>query len=160
SAPSARPPVAAPHLPPARRWSCASWRSAPSGRLRPRAGSASTWSGCTGRVWFRTRSLAGRWSGWQRADADAQPDAGSAEARADHGWQLGSPVWTGPSDAIRYRLTGGVRRLRAYFVRSPAVRSPLRRVSVARSPPIVPRSAWDTTDLPRRGKRRYAPAVR
>ncbi|HZR91075.1 MAG TPA: FlgD immunoglobulin-like domain containing protein [Gaiellaceae bacterium] len=117
------------------------------------------WQG-TGTVWFRTRSLAGRWSGWQRADADAQPDAGSAEARADHGWQLGSPVWTGPSDAIRYRLTGGVRRLRAYFVRSPAVRSPLRRVSVARSPPIVPRSAWDTTDLPRRGKRRYAPAVR
>src|SRR5213595_304907 len=51
------------------------------------------WRG-PGSVRFRTRSAAGRWSGWQTADADVAPDAGTVESRPS-GWHLGNPVWTG-----------------------------------------------------------------
>src|SRR6266545_5594628 len=62
------------------------------------------WRG-TGSVQFRTRSLAGRWSAWERADPEAEdlPDVGSAETRAARGWRLGNPYWTGSSDRIDYR---------------------------------------------------------
>ena len=85
------------------------------------------WRG-TGSVQFRTRSLGGRWSAWQRADPEAEdlPDVASAETQASLGWRLGNPYWTGSSDRIDYRLHGRVDRLRAYFVRSPEIRIPLR----------------------------------
>ena len=59
------------------------------------------WQG-TGTVLFRTRSLAGRWSAWQRAapEDEDQPDRGSREARARAGWRLGNPYWVGPSDRL------------------------------------------------------------
>ena len=68
------------------------------------------WRG-TGTVQFRTRSLAGRWSGWHSADPEAEdlPDVGSAETRAARGWRLGNPYWTGSSDRIAYRLRGRCR---------------------------------------------------
>jgi len=96
------------------------------------------WRG-TGTVKFRTRSLAGRWSDWQAAAPEGEdlPNAGTAEARAAIGWHVGNPYWADPSDRIEYRLRGKVERLRAYFVRSPEVRIPLRRVSMTGSPLFI-----------------------
>ena len=53
------------------------------------------WRG-TGSVGFRVRTVAGRWSRWYGAAAEAGdgPDAGSAEARHAGGWHLGSPWWS------------------------------------------------------------------
>ncbi len=118
------------------------------------------WRG-TGSVQFRTRSLAGRWSAWQRADPEAEdlPDVGSAETRAALGWRLGNPYWTGSSDRIEYRLRGRVQRLRAYFVRSPEVRVPLRKVSMTGSPPLLGREAWGANEAIRRAPPSYATSV-
>ena len=118
------------------------------------------WRGA-GSVQFRTRSLEGRWSAWHRADPEAEdlPDVGDAEARATRGWRLGNPYWTGASDRIEYRLRGRVERLRAYFVHSPEVRIPLRRVSMANSPPLLGREAWGANEAIRHAPPRYAPSV-
>ena len=118
------------------------------------------WRG-TGSVQFRTRTLAGRWSAWQRADPEAEdlPDVGSAETQAARGWRLGNPYWTGASDRIEYRLRGQVERLRAYFVRSPEVRIPLRRVSMTGSPPLLGREAWGANEAIRRASPSYAASV-
>jgi hypothetical protein len=118
------------------------------------------WRGL-GTVQFRTRSVAGRWSGWQRADPEGEdlPNVGSAEARAARGWHVGNPYWTGSSDRIEYRLRGQVERLRAYFVRSPEVRIPLRRVSMTGSPPLIDREAWGANEAIRRASPSYATAL-
>jgi N-acetylmuramoyl-L-alanine amidase-like protein len=118
------------------------------------------WQGA-GTVQFRTRSLAGRWSAWQRADPEAEdlPNLGTAEARAAQGWHVGNPYWTGSSDRIEYRLRGKVQRLRAYFVRSPEVRIPLRRISMAGSPPLIGREAWGANEAIRRASPSYATAL-
>ena len=118
------------------------------------------WRG-TGSVQFRTRSLAGRWSAWERADPEAEdlPDVGSAETQAARGWRLGNPFWTGSSDRIEYRLRGRVERLRAYFVRSPEVRIPLRRVSMTGSPLLLGREVWGANEAIRRAPPSYAPSV-
>ena len=118
------------------------------------------WRGA-GSVQFRTRSLAGRWSAWRRADPEAEdlPDVGSAETQAARGWRLGNPYWTGESDRIEYRLRGRVERLRAYFVRSPEVRIPLRRTSMTGSPPLLGREAWGANEAIRRAPPSYAASV-
>ncbi len=118
------------------------------------------WRG-PGAVQFRTRSLEGRWSAWRRADPEAEdlPNVGSPETRAALGWRLGNPYWTGSSDRIEYRLHGRVERLRAYFVHSPEVRIPLRRVSMADSPPLLGREAWGANEAIRRAPPRYATSV-
>jgi hypothetical protein len=119
------------------------------------------WRG-PGSVAFRTRSLSGRWSAWQAAAPEAEdlPDARSAETRRSRGgWRLGNPYWTGPSDSIQYRLRGRVERLRAYFVRSPDIRIPLRRLSIAGSPPILTRLAWGADESIRRAPPQFAPSV-
>jgi hypothetical protein len=118
------------------------------------------WRG-TGTVQFRTRSLAGRWSAWQRADPEAEdlPNAGTPEARPARGWRVGNPYWTGSSDRIEYRLRGAVERLRAYFIRSPDIRIPLRRVSMTGSPPLIGREAWGANEAIRRAPPNYAPAL-
>ena len=119
------------------------------------------WRG-PGSVEFRTRTLAGHWSSWQRAAPEAEdlPDALTAEARAAFGWRIGNPYWTGPSDRIAYRLRGRVQRLRAYFVRSPEERIPLRRLSIAGSPPILTRLAWGAKESIRKGSPSFAPSVK
>ena len=119
------------------------------------------WRG-SGSVEFRTRTLAGRWSSWQRAAPEAEdlPDALTTEARAARGWRIGNPYWTGPSDRIAYRLRGRVERLRAYFVRSPEERVPLRRLSIVGSPPILTRLAWGAKESIRKGPPSLAPSVR
>ena len=118
------------------------------------------WRG-SGTVQFRTRALSGKWSAWRRASPEGEdlPDAGSPETRASKGWRLGNPYWTGTSDRIAYRLHGRVTRLRAYFVRSPDVKIPLRRVSMAGSPAILSRLAWGANEEIRRAPPSYAPSV-
>ena len=118
------------------------------------------WRG-PGSVEFRTRSLAGRWSGWHAAAPEAEdlPDAFTKEGRGAQGWRLGNPYWTGPSDRIAYRLRGHVTQLRAYFVRSPEERVPMRRLSIAGSPPIFTRRAWNANEAIRRGVPTYASSV-
>jgi hypothetical protein len=115
------------------------------------------WRG-SGSVEFRTRSLAGHWSAWRRAAPEAEdlPDAAATEGRADRGWKLGNPFWTGASDRIAYRLHGRVTRLRAYFVHSPEERIPLRRVSMTGSPPLITRAAWGANEAIRRAAPSYA----
>ena len=115
------------------------------------------WQG-TGTVQFRTRSLAGRWSPWRRADPEGEdlPNIGTGEARATNGWRVGNPYWTGSSDRIAYRLHGKVARLRAYFVRSPEIRIPPRRVSLTGSPLLIDREAWGANETIRRAPPSYA----
>jgi hypothetical protein len=119
------------------------------------------WQG-SGRVLFRTRSVAGRWSAWHGAapEAEDQPDPGSAERAARPGWKLGNPYWTGASNRIEYRLVGRVRRLRAWFVEASATSTPLRQVALAGAPPLIPRSAWRADEAIVRAKPRYAPRLR
>jgi N-acetylmuramoyl-L-alanine amidase len=118
------------------------------------------WRG-PGSVQFRTRAVDGRWSVWREAAPEAEdvPNDGTAEARAAHGWRLGNPYWTGDSDRIVYRLHGRVTRLRAYFIDSPDERIPLRRLSIAGSPPIISRLAWGANESIRRAPPQYAPSL-
>jgi hypothetical protein len=104
------------------------------------------WRG-SGEVLFRTRSAAGRWSRWRDAEA---------ENFGRGGWRLSEPVWTGASDRIQYRRLGGIRRLRAHYVWSPVEAAPIRTLSIAGSPLIIPRSSWGANELIKRGTPRYA----
>ena len=67
------------------------------------------WRGA-GAVYFKARTLDGRWSAWSQADADD---------RIQNGWYLGGLDWTGPATALRVRTSGRVSRVRAYYVDSP-----------------------------------------
>ncbi len=112
------------------------------------------WQGA-GSVEFRTRSVAGRWSSWQPAAPESEdlPDGA-------HGpWRLGNPYWVGASDRIAYRTSGRVTRLRAYFIESPEERIPLRRVSMAGSPPVIARAAWGANEAIRRAAPRFARTI-
>jgi flagellar hook assembly protein FlgD len=119
------------------------------------------WRG-SGTVQFRTRSLAGRWSGWAGAapEAEDQPDAGTAERARSRSWRLGNPWWVGPSNRIEYRLRGTVERLRAFFVWSPPASVPARTLQAAGMPAIVPRRGWSADESIRRAGPSYASAVR
>jgi flagellar hook assembly protein FlgD len=109
-----------------------------------------------GSVAFRTRAVSGRWSAWRPAVPEAE-DLPDGPQR----WTIGNPYWTGPSEAIQYRLHGEVRRLRTTFVWSIANAVPLRRLAIAGTPTIVPRIAWAGSDTAlRRGSPRYAPELR
>ena len=118
------------------------------------------WQG-SGQVAFRARSVGGRWSLWHTAAPEAEdiPSAGSAETRPTAGWRLGNPWWTGPSDRIEYRLHGVVKRLQAYFVRSPRESAPTRALAVAGSPPIVSRAGWGADESIVRSAPQYADAL-
>ena len=131
--------------------------------LRPRRGRrGSTWRPCTGAARARCSSglcsLAGRWSGWQQADADIAPDAGSAENRLP-GWHLGGLAWTGESTAIRFRTRGSVTRLRSYTVESTVEKLGARRLTIAGAPSIIPRAAWGADEEIRRAAPQYFDAV-
>jgi flagellar hook assembly protein FlgD len=119
------------------------------------------WRG-TGSVSFRTRSLAGRWTSWRPAapEDEDRPDTGTVEARRHARWHVGSPWWVGPSDRIETRTSGAVTRVRAYLVWSPPAAIPLRRLSSAGRPAIVPRLSWGADESIRRAPPTYAPAVR
>jgi hypothetical protein len=116
------------------------------------------WRG-PGALLVSTRDLRGRWSGWRAADADVYPDRGSRENGLP-GWRLGDLDWVGESTGARFRVRGQVTRLRAYYVESTVERTPERRLSIAGSPPIVPRGSWDANEQIRRHPPRYAPSLR
>jgi hypothetical protein len=118
------------------------------------------WKG-EGVVTFRTRSVAGGWSGWHdAAPENDRPDARNHELRSQ-GWNLGSPYWAGASNRIQVRTYGRVTRVRAFYIWSPARKSRLRRVSIAGSPLILTRATWHADEkIRRRRKPGYADAVR
>jgi hypothetical protein len=100
------------------------------------------WQGA-GAVLFRTRSLAGAWTPWQRASVHEGPDPGVE--RTLRGWSLGTPVWTGGSDAVQFRVEGALSRLRAHYVSSPRAALPARAgraLHEAEQPPIILRADW------------------
>ena len=116
------------------------------------------WRG-PGLVKYRTRNLAGRWSAWRFfSQEDALPDGGR-ENHLTHGWRIASPFWTGPSNGIQYRTVGRVSRLRAYFVRSPRKRSPVKHAELAGAPAISTRAGWHADESIRRAPPYYADSV-
>jgi hypothetical protein len=117
------------------------------------------WRG-SGRVEYRTRSLAGRWSRWLLSnDEDALPDRGTGELRSMRGWRVGDPQWTGASNAIQYRSLGRVSRVRAFLVRSPRLPVGSKRVELAGAPPIITRADWHADESIRRGAPFYAGGI-
>jgi len=114
------------------------------------------WQG-SGTVSFRTRAVTGRWSAWRVAAPEAED---GPDRPIQRGWHVGNPYWTGESRAILYRVRGRVTRLRAYFVWSPVVGVPPRRLSMAGSPPIISRAAWGANEAIRRAPPRYADSVK
>ena len=119
------------------------------------------WQG-TGTVEFRTRSVAGRWSGWRAAapEDEDRPDPAARE-RSSPGWRLGNPFWTGPAERLEVRTRGNVRRVRAHLVWSPVEGAPppRRAPAAAEEPPIVPRLSWGANELIKRGTPSYAAAL-
>jgi hypothetical protein len=111
---------------------------------------------------FRTRSLGGRWSAWRLAEEETvdRPDRGSPEARRVIGWRIGAGVWVGPADRLQVRARGRVVRIRAHTIASPEVRIPLRTLSIAGSPEIVPRAGWLADESIRRAAPQYADTLR
>ena len=107
------------------------------------------WQG-SGAPFFRTRAAGGRWSKWLEADDD-WGRSGS--------WRKSNPEWTGTANAIQYRLRGKVSRLRAYFLWSPVSLVPMRKLSIAGSPSIIPRSGWQADETIRRAAPQYAPTL-
>ena len=107
------------------------------------------WRG-SGSVSFATRSDSGRWTPWRVEDDDNN---------RSHAWRLGNIVWVGSSDAIRFRTSGTVTRLRSYYVWSPPERLLARRLLIANAPPIIPRSSWGANETIRRAPPHYADAI-
>ena len=70
------------------------------------------------------------------------------------GWHLGTPIWTGPADAIQYGLEGSVTRLRAHFVESPTTSE--RRPASTTTPAIVTRAEWGADESIVRAPPSYA----
>ncbi|HEX7312252.1 MAG TPA: N-acetylmuramoyl-L-alanine amidase [Gaiellaceae bacterium] len=108
------------------------------------------WTG-SGTPWFRTRSVAGRWSAWEPGDDDS---GRSGE------WRLGNPVWTGAADAIQVRLRGRVTHVREYLLWSPPIAAPKRRLQLAGSPVIISRVGWQADESIRRNAPRIAPTLK
>jgi N-acetylmuramoyl-L-alanine amidase-like protein len=117
------------------------------------------WRG-SGSVTFRTRSRAGRWSGWHTAAAedDDLPDHGT-EGRSGRDWRIGNPFWTGGAEAIQYRTHGRVTQVRGFFVRSPNVAPRFRLPMTATAPDIITRGDWSADESIVRGAPRYADSV-
>jgi flagellar hook assembly protein FlgD len=119
------------------------------------------WKG-SGTVFFRTRSLVRTWSAWQpaRPEAEDAPDRGTREAERRLDWKLGSAYWTGPADAIEYRFSGQVKRLRAFFLWSEPDAVPLRTVNRAARPSIITRAQWGADESIVRAAPSYADRLR
>jgi N-acetylmuramoyl-L-alanine amidase len=119
-----------------------------------------SWRG-RGKVLFRTRSTAGRWSAWRAGAPEDEdgPDVGSPERRLP-AWRKGNPWWVGTSDGIEARGLGSVTRIRVHLVWSPEIRVPLRVTAATAAPPIVPRLSWGADESIRRGPPSYAADLR
>jgi hypothetical protein len=108
------------------------------------------WRGA-GTVDFRTRAADGRWRPWQTADADD----GNGSGRHD-----GNVVWVAASDGARFRTTGRVTRVRAFYLWSKVTTAPRRTLSLAGSPAIVSRSSWFADEKIVRAKPLYASTLK
>ena len=117
------------------------------------------WRG-SGSVELRTRLAPGQWSPWRAAAPEAEDRPDGVFERSRSGWTVGSPWWAPGSTRLEVRTHGKVTRVRAWFVRSPSVRIPLRTVATAGSPRIVPRSGWSANEKIVRAAPRYAPQLR
>ncbi|HZR94767.1 MAG TPA: N-acetylmuramoyl-L-alanine amidase [Gaiellaceae bacterium] len=106
------------------------------------------WRG-SGSVAFRARTADG-WSRWRTVDSDG---------RTARGWHLGNLEWTRTADAVRFRTSGSVTRLRAYYVDSPVEPIGARTLQIAGSPPILSRFSWQADESIRRAAPRYADGV-
>ena len=115
------------------------------------------WRG-SGAVRFRTERADGTWSSWRISapESDDLPDRNTAEATRSRGWHLGNPFWVGRSERIQYRLGRGVRRLRAYFVRSPLLGGTPQHVQpfTANAPAIITRAQWGADEQIRRNRKK------
>jgi flagellar hook assembly protein FlgD len=107
------------------------------------------WQGL-GTPWYRTRSTSGRWGAWQPGD----DDWGRIGV-----WRRGNPDWVGAANAIQIRNVGHVMRVREYLLWSPPVSVPARRLQIAGSPTIIPRSGWQADEEIRRAAPSYAPTL-
>ena len=119
------------------------------------------WRG-SGDVLFRTRSRRRPLERLARgaARADDVPDAARPRVARRSSGGSATRTGSGPSNAIQYRLSGRVTRLRAHFVRS-AVRSvPARTLSIAGSPALIPRASWRADEEIRRAGPAFAPSLR
>jgi hypothetical protein len=108
------------------------------------------WQGA-GTVAYRTRSAAGRWRAWHKADADLP--------QTKPPWHFGNLDWTGESTAVQFR-THGITHLRAYYLDSRVTTAPKRSLSIAGSPTIVPRADWQADEKIVRAHPLYAPTLK
>ncbi len=115
------------------------------------------WQG-SGAVRFRTQRADGTWSKWRLSapESDDLPDRNTAEANRSRGWHLGNPFWVGRSERIQYRLGDHVKRLRAFFVRSPLLGGTPQHVKpfTENAPPIITREEWGANEAIRRNKKK------
>jgi flagellar hook assembly protein FlgD len=114
------------------------------------------WKG-SGVIRFRTQRADGTWSRWQLSapEADDLPDRGTPEAERSRGWHLGNPFWVGRSERIQYRLEGRIKKLRAFFVRSPLLGGTPQHLKpfTENAPPIITRAEWGANESIRRNKK-------
>src|SRR4051794_4852600 len=117
------------------------------------------WQG-PGSVAFRTRSVEGNWSAWQPAapEAEDRPDRGAAELRL-RGWRIGTPFGPGLSARFAVRPTGRVTSVRASYALSLEERIPPRTWSLAGSPQIISRPAWNANESIRRAAPLFASSL-
>src|SRR5213078_869015 len=83
-------------------------------------------------------------------------DRNTAEARRSRGWHLGNPFWVGRAERIQYRLGGRVKRLRAFFVRTPLLGGTLQHVKpfATNAPTIITRAEWGANEAIRRNRKK------
>ncbi|MBV8080191.1 MAG: N-acetylmuramoyl-L-alanine amidase [Actinobacteria bacterium] len=110
------------------------------------------WRG-SGSVAFSTRTTGGRWSAWQVADDDTDGDPGP-------GKHDGNVVWVGASGGIRFRTSGSIGSLRAYYLWSRVTTAPRRTLALAGSPAIVSRADWMADEKIVRAKPLYAKTLK
>ena len=115
------------------------------------------WKG-PGVIRFRTQRADGTWSRWRFSapEGDDLPDRNTAEAKRSRGWHLGNPFWVGRSERIQYRLAGRVKRVRAFFVRTPLLGGTPQHVKpfAANAPTIITRAQWGANEAIRRNRKK------
>jgi hypothetical protein len=96
---------------------------------------------------------AGRWSRWEHLEVQGSdnPDPGRGEPTAT----ASSPLWVGTANAVQYRMSRRVPRLRLHFVRvakRPVVSA---RAAQAQEPAVVSRAQWGASACPPRRAPQY-----